>query len=131
LGDINDDGQLDVVATTSSNPRILILNGQGTGIFSLGINFSGGTGPTTDIQLVDLDKDGDLDIVRSTSSGQLRINQNQNQNTKVFDFGASASQSVVNGVPVKMALGDVNRDGDPDIVAICAGSNDIQLFFGE
>lgn len=72
-----------------------------------------------DVVLADMDKDGDLDLVASTpdpTDRGLYIVPNTNPSAFQFDTGAVQKQA---GPPIDaLAVGDVNKDGDPDVVAV-------------
>ncbi|NIA04205.1 MAG: hypothetical protein GWP09_02535, partial [Nitrospiraceae bacterium] len=115
LGDIDNDGDLDLILTGyNSGPISKIYQNDGTGSFTE-IN----TGQLTDIQqgsiaLGDMDNDGDLDIIIcGTSSGVSITKIYQNDGTGSFSEIHSGQLAAATGA---LALGDIDNDGDLDII---------------
>lgn len=114
-GDVDGDGDLDLVDGNSSGD-IIWLN-DGSGVFtnsgqSLGNTWANGLG------LADLDGDGDLDILTSRGFGtvgpaQLYLNNGSGVYSGPTNLPASGSGN-------SLSLGDL--DGDGDIDAVTAGS---------
>jgi hypothetical protein len=128
VGDIDRDGYPDLVILSQSEVEIEILEGNGDGTFT-----TRGTVPAVNggsVGLADLDKDGDLDLVqtRGTSTG---VQSYPNTDPASFTFGAAQLRASV-GSPKSMAFGDLNRDGEIDLVA---GSDvtdgGMHVYFGE
>jgi hypothetical protein len=111
LGDVDGDGDLDVVLGTLGQDR-LYLN-DGSGFFS---DASGQLPMDVEeaqaIALRDMDADGDLDIlVGNYSQDRLYLNNGAG----VFS-DATASQLPARGGTVALAMGDCDLDGDLDVV---------------
>ncbi|MCB1045353.1 MAG: VCBS repeat-containing protein [Acidobacteria bacterium] len=129
LGDLDGDGDLDVVAASWAGPDRVWIN-DGTANFTLRED-SGLPTEDTDtraLALGDMDNDGDLDLVIGESN-DFQINVYLNDGTGQFTIlDLNASESVVGGIglgsssPFFLQLGDVNGDGDLDVfVAIVNG----------
>jgi hypothetical protein len=123
-GDLNRDGLLDVVGTTSNSSgggfnRVLALT-PGT----LGTNavFTTGGYPIN-VVVADLNRDGVLDGVTGAGAAFVVFLGNG-----AGGFGAGSQFSTAGGIRA-VTVGDLNRDGRPDVVA--ALNSSFQLFSGD
>jgi hypothetical protein len=109
LGDLDDDGDLDMV-TSGWNMFVYLNNGDGTFVEFAYAEIL----PLHDVRLGDLDDDGDLDIVASEVSGFVPVLLNDG-------FGFFTIEGFYDAGPGlgMVDVGDVDGDGDLDIV----GSN--------
>jgi hypothetical protein len=112
LGDVDGDGDLDLVTGNSSDPNRLYLN-DGSGTFGAGSDVSGVVSQTLSVALGDVDGDGDLDLVVGNYDQANRLYLNDGSGT--FDAGSDVTTDAYNTQSV--ALGDVDGDGDLDLVA--------------
>ena len=114
LGDIDNDGDLDLILTGYSgalNSKVYENNGTGSFIFDADItpevNFSS-------IALGDIDNDGDLDLILTGYWGGWRYSKvYKNNGTGSFIFDADITPGVRDG---SIALGDIDNDGDLDLI---------------
>ncbi len=133
LGDVNGDGWLDVVAgnTGTQSDKVYLNQGYGsTGStffaagghrvwqgFAAGVDVPGSnTGTRYAIALGDMDGDGDLDLVAGSADNSLdRIHMNNGMGQ--FSLPSSISVPSANqGYTYALALGDLDGDGDLDVM---------------
>jgi|GEM_PF-993477 len=113
VGDLNNDGTLDIVAGNSGSLGALINNG--TGSFTAGSALpTTPAGTVRTVALADMNNDGYLDLL--TANGNVNIHLN--------DGAGGLTNPAPNGVIVMsetisyLAVGDVDGDGDLDVLAV-------------
>lgn len=130
LGDLNGDGRLDAVVTDNQN-QVDVLISNGNGSFATGAAYPTeniGNGAPRSLVVGDLTADGHADVV---------VGHVQQSTISVFWAqsdgrltAATGNPMAVNCQPVAMALGDLNVDGQTDVVIACANPNEIHLLKG-
>lgn len=119
VGDVNNDGQPDVVATNSGSSTATVLLGNGTGSFGQGggpttATLAVGSNPQT-VVLADINNDGRLDIlVANFNSASVSVWVRNPTGSAAGDFTAAPTLRVETG-PIGLSTGDFNNDGWLDV----------------
>lgn len=117
LGDLNGDGNLDLVAgiDDGSDGAVNVRLGNGSGGFGSAQVYSTSSSSFSDVNLGDFNGDGILDILTSEANGNiLRLGNGSGS------FGSAVTFSNGYG-PGESSLGDVNGDGNLDLVSAQGG----------
>jgi streptogramin lyase len=125
VGDLNNDGLLDIAVANRDSSDIAVFTGYGDGTFGHLQTYS--TGPLSvpvSIAVLDFNKDMTLDIAVATSdAGYLGVFQNQNgtfDELKIYRTGYKSNPSAI-------TVGDFNNDNWTDIAVITRGINSIEV----
>jgi hypothetical protein len=122
-GDFNGDGKQDVAVTNQQDAAITVLLGNGDGSFQPGVNYSVGDHPAG-IVAGDFNQDGVLDLAVANPSDSA----NQPDNTVFILLGSGdgtfkpPTAFQTGPGPLRLAVGDFNRDGKLDLAVADAGT---------
>jgi hypothetical protein len=125
LGDVDGDGDLDILTANYSTNTANVRFNDGQGVF---------TAPPTNtsvgsyayyITLGDIDGDGDLDLLTANGSNTVSVRFNNGQGT--FTAPSKNAELAVDLGPTSLALGDIDGDGDLDLLSSDSGSNKVSL----
>jgi plastocyanin len=118
VGDVDNDGDLDLIAGNYGGTTASVRLNTGNGTFSTGQEMLVGDTPT-DIAVGDVDGDGDLDLVITTANfSGTGVSVRLNSGNGTFTVG----QNIVDGRTYRVELGDVDGDGDLDMLTLSLGN---------
>jgi VCBS repeat-containing protein len=117
IGDLDRDGDLDIVAGNFQGRNVYHLN-DGAGNFAAAVEVAARSGNTWRVHLADVDGDADLDVIESMSDDRnfLYVNQFM-ENGGTLSFATSVAITSENFRTRSLALGDIDKDGDTDFIA--------------
>lgn len=128
VGDLNEDGHPDVVASRKFNTlNVLLGNGDGTlGSVALVPTASSPTVWSQSVAIGDVNGDGHLDLVANDTYGTT-VKVLAGDGTGAFAAGVSYT---VGQSPSSVRLGDVNADGRLDVVTANADGDNVSVLLG-
>ena len=145
IADLNKDGKADIIAANSdangNNGQVSVFyqnpNPADVGTFLAPVTFPAGSQPSC-IQVVDLDGDGLLDIIvgdlgpGTNGAGYPGLSVLLQDKTNPGAFLAPEPYETISGV-IAIAVGDVNKDGLPDVVTVNLGNptGSVSIFTGD
>jgi VCBS repeat-containing protein len=133
-GDFNGDGNLDLVAANGSflSNSVSVLLGNGNGTFQPQTMYAVGVTPFA-VAVGDLNGDGKLDLVTANTEfgpdvnpGSLSVLLGNGDGT----FQPKTDYATTGHLTLSVAIGDLNADGKPDLVAVNNATETMSLFFG-
>ena len=130
IGDVNEDGHLDIVVVNRNGSNIGIFLGVGNGSFSSQKTISTGTGSTpVALVLHDLNNDRHLDlVVTDHMNDRIFIYRGEGDAT----FTKIQTQNTGNNSgPYLVIVNDFNRDEQMDIAVGSDDGNLLQIFYGD
>ena len=123
IADLNGDGRKDVIATTWDGVSVLPGNGDGTlGWYQV---FATRSRAPHGLAIADLNRDGRPDVVVADTGTYPAVDSTLSVLLGNDNGSFAARTEVLAGPgPVSFAIGDVNRDGKPDLVVVDRASPD-------
>ena len=130
VGDVDGDGDLDVVAANLAQPNRLYLNNGTSDPFNgvTGSDITSDAHLSSAAALGDLDGDGDLDLVVANSGSQRNRVYLNNGTSDPFNGVTGSDLSTDPQISVGIALGDMDGDGDLDVVVGNSSSQTNRLY---
>lgn len=134
LADINQDGNLDIIAggNDGGGASIQVLFGNGDGTFTDIVTNAFGNGTISDIEIRDLNGDGILDVAAGITSGAEEVRISYGTGDGTFSVSVSYAYSV--GDVDGLTIGDFDNDGVSDIAVVGdsgGGSPKLRAAFAE
>jgi hypothetical protein len=124
IGDLNRDGNPDLVAANKTAGTVSVLLGSGDGTFGAKKDIAVGWHPT--VAIGDLDGDGTLDLVTANKSDHtVSVLLGNGDGT----FGAK-TDFVTGFCPYSVVIGDLNGDGKPDLATANECSHTVSVLVG-
>ncbi len=126
-GDLNGDGNIDLVVGSGGNDRMCVFIGDGTGGFSSATSYQAGSS-VRGVALMDLEGDGDMDVVTTNrSASNLSIFKNNGDGT----FQPRQNMEGNGSQETACAPADANKDGILDLFVGAFASNEMILLLGD
>jgi hypothetical protein len=126
LADLNGDKKLDLIAVNRGDKSVSVLLGNGDGTFQSGLTYPAGTSPMA-LAIGDFNKDGKLDLAIAGDCGTSTCSQPGEVSVLVGvgdgTFQAAATYPAGYS-PTAVAVGDLNGDGNLDLVIANACGRD-------
>ena len=129
VGDINSDGNLDIVSVDQNANRIAWYKNEGSGYPSWNQSeISQISNSLKDVDLADIDNDGDLDVIFcDDSSDTIAWYENDGNNHPSWTLWYVSNNGDADGVE-DIHIADIDGDGDLDIVSANRNDNTIAWY---
>ena len=112
VGDMNRDGNQDIVTANYNNANVTVLFGNGKGQFSSSSNFAVGSGPA-ELAVADVNRDNNLDIITPNYySNDVSVLLGNGDGT----FRSAGNFTTGGSEPEGVVIKDINGDRNPDIM---------------
>lgn len=124
-GDFNEDGEMDLAATSHEDDQLIVMFGNSLGRFTLPVAFATGDDPR-DLLVADFNEDDHLDLIT--------LNWNSDNMTLHLGDGSgdfsSSSNIVTSATSFNFDTADFNNDDHMDIVVSGSSGNNFGFFAG-
>jgi hypothetical protein len=117
IADLNGDGKPDLAVVNPESKSVSVLLNRGQGAFDPKVDYSVGTDYSSSVAIADIDGDGTLDLMMVAGGGSEAVSLLLGKGDGTFRRGRPIRVGEIQDV----AIGDLNRDGRPDLVAVRDG----------
>ena len=130
IADVSGDGRLDVVTAAMYSGHLGVFLGDGQGRVTFAFEYPM-YAAVSSLAIADFDEDGDLDVVTSDGTvSSVSVVRNDGD----AGFGPSTHHPVgqsSGSQPAHVAVGDLDADGDLDLVSANQTSHDVSVLLGD
>jgi len=132
IGDVNGDGKPDLVTANEYSNEVSVLLGNGDGTFQPPAHFAvAAGGRPLSVAIGDVNGDGKPDLVTANSyTGDMSVLLGNGDGTFRPPTNFAAGDHNPFSSPIWVAIGDVNRDGRPDLITVEAGDQAVSVLLG-
>ena len=124
MADVDNDGDLDIVAPAFGGASVSIRLNNGSGVFGGGSDPSVGSQPRS-VTTADIDGDGDLDLLTANYNANS-VSIRFNNGSGIFGGGTDLP---VGSQPQSITTADIDGDGDLDFLVANGASNSVTVRF--
>lgn len=128
-GDLNQDGRLDLCIASAGDNRVDLFEGDGTGAFTATFTLPIADQPVA-LAFARLDWGGALDLAIGRRAGQDVLGASNWLPLTGTSFATGFNADTLDTVAA-LAAGDLNRDGNLDVISASDGANNAIVMFGE
>ncbi|MBI2424045.1 MAG: VCBS repeat-containing protein [Candidatus Hydrogenedentes bacterium] len=135
LGDMDKDGDIDIVTGNANTNTVAIVLNNGAATFAPAVEYFAGTFPLA-VKLADLNQDTHLDVVVANGQNPAtsvttapRVNTLFGVGDGTLDAASRVAYTTLDS-PIDMAIADVNGDGDLDVFTAHNSGNNIAILAG-
>jgi hypothetical protein len=130
IGDLNNDNNLDVVATNPQDHSVSVFLGQASGVLQAGVTLSVGVVGSSEpfsAAIGDFDDNGNADLaIADNRSTTIIVRLGNGDGT----FQPEAAYAIGGGPAFIVTTGDMNLDGNLDILSANRNTSDVSVLLG-
>ena len=128
VGEFNQDGDPDLAVGDYDTGRVLVLLGSSEATFGSPTRVGTGADPIS-VAVGEFNQDGDPDLAVAEESGQVRVLLGGSGGGFTGPTALLSGSQFQAGLS-SVAVGDFNRDGDPDLVVAHRSGNQVRVLLG-